>query len=225
MKCLLQSQVPKSVPAEVKQAKAVEWFRQSLAAHSFKDLEKAIPTVVSINRMQVKDFIQALTDEGLIRVEKIGGGNWYWSFPSDAKKINGNILSNLMKEETKLQASISDIDIQIQKEMAAREEDEDMLEDGGIDRKALLGAYERLLEETAALAKELDAYSDSDPTEILRLAGETKMLKESAEKWTDYIEAVEGLFKNITGDRAAVALLMENICGDEYVPGEGLKEL
>lgn len=36
--------------------------------------------------MVVKDYLQALSGEGLIRVEKIGSGNWYWSFLSDAKQ-------------------------------------------------------------------------------------------------------------------------------------------
>jgi Mnd1 HTH domain len=202
----------------------VEWFRQSLSAHSFKDLEKALPAAASINKMQVKEFIQVLTDEGLIRVEKIGGGNWYWSFVSDAKKLKEDVLTNLTTEEAKLKAFIADIDMQIEEEMAAREEDE-MLEDGCTDRKALLHAYETLLKENAVLAQELAGYSDNDPTEILRKTEETKNLKMSAEKWTDYIEGVEGLLKNLTGDKATVTQLMEKICGDEYVAREGLKEL
>jgi hypothetical protein len=213
------------VPAEAKQAKAVEWFRQSLAAHSFKDLEKSLPTVAGINKMQLKDFVQSLTDEGLIRVEKIGGGNWYWSFVSDAKKLKEKVLHDLMAEDTKLKASIADVNRQIEEETAAREEDDEMLEDGGLDRAGLLGAHETLLKEAAALATELASYSDNDPTEILRKAEGTKRLRESAEKWTDYIEGVQGLLKNMTGDKATVARIMESICGDEYVPGEGLKDL
>lgn len=175
--------------------------------------------------MQVKDFIQTLTDEGLIRVEKIGGGNWYWSFASDSKKINEKIHSDLITEEGKLKASLAEVEAQIQSEMAAREEDEEMLEDGGMDRRALLDAHENALNTIAALSRELAGYSDSDPTEILRIADETRVLKDSAERWTDYIESIEGLFRNMTRDRAAVAQVMGNICGDEYVPGEGLKEL
>jgi hypothetical protein len=203
----------------------VEWFRQSLSAHSFKDLEKLLPAVASVNKMQIKEFIQALTDEGLIRVEKIGGANWYWSFVSDAKKLKEDVLSNLTTEEAKLKVSIVDVDTQTEEEMAAREDDDEMLEDGNMDRKTLFIAYETLLKETAILARELAGYSDNDPTEILRKAEETRNLKASAEKWTDYLEGVEGLLKSLTGDRATVTQLMEEVCGDEYVAGEGLKEL
>jgi chromosome segregation ATPase len=222
---ILQYQVAKGISPEAKQAKAVEWFRQSLAAHSFKDLEKALPQAASVNKMQIKEFVQALTDEGHVRVEKIGGGNWYWSFVSDAKKQKEKVLYDLTTEETKLNTSIAEIDAQIEEEMAAREEDDEMLEDNGMDRKALLEAHETLLKESAALIKELAGYSDNDPSEIERKAAETKRMKESAEKWTDYIEGVEGLLRTLTGDKAAAIQFMENICGEEYVPGEGLKEL
>lgn len=175
--------------------------------------------------MVLKEFVQSLTDEGLIRVEKIGGGNWYWSFVSDSKKLKEKVLHDLMAEDVKLKASIADMNRQIEEETAAREEDDEMLEDGGLDRKGLLDAHEILLKETAALTTELAGYSDNDPTEILRMAEGTKRLKESAEKWTDYIEGVQGLLKNMTGDKATVARIMESICGDEYVAGEGLKDL
>ncbi len=203
----------------------MEWFRQSLSAHSFKDLEKGLPAAASINKMQVKDFVQTLIDEGLIRTEKIGGANWYWSFVSDAKKLKEDVLSNLTNEEAKLKFSIADIDTQTEEEMAAREEEDEMLEDGCADRKELLNIHETLLKENAILTQELAGYNDNDPSQILRKAEETKNLKLSAEKWTDYIEGAEGLLKNLTGDRATVTQLMEKICGDEYVAGEGLKEL
>ena len=40
-----------------------------------KDLEKALPMIASINGMQVKDYLTAMTNENSIRMEKIGGGN------------------------------------------------------------------------------------------------------------------------------------------------------
>lgn len=203
----------------------MEWFRQSLAAHSFKDLEKALPAVASVNKMQVKEFVQALTDEGLIRVEKIGGGNWYWSFVSDTRKLKEDVLSGLSSEEAKLKASIANVDMQIEEEMAAREDEDKRFKDGSTDRKSLLNAHETLLKENAIMARELASYSDNDPTEILRKVEENKHLKSCAEKWTDYLEYVEGLLRALTGDKATVTQLMENVCGEEYVAGEGLKEL
>jgi hypothetical protein len=100
-----------------------------------------------------------------------------------------------------------------------------MLEGGGMDRKALLAAHETLLKETDDLDKALSVYSDGNPAEVLRKVGEMQKLKDSAIKWTDNIECLEALVINLTGDRAQAASIMQRACGDEYIVGEGLKEL
>lgn len=175
--------------------------------------------------MQVKDYLQALQDENLIRVEKIGSGNWYWCFVSDAKKTKENMINALRGEESKLVASIADAERQIEDEMAKRKEDEKIPENSGKDRKALLETYETLLRETEVLDKELACYCDNDPAEILRKTDEAKTAKDKAMRWTDNIEAIESFITNLTSDRAQAAELMQSTCGDEYVIGEGLKDL
>ena len=32
----------------------------------------------------IKDVVQSLVDDGLVDVERIGSGNYYWAFPSKA---------------------------------------------------------------------------------------------------------------------------------------------
>ncbi|CZR50791.1 probable MND1 Mnd1/Hop2 complex promote meiotic chromosome pairing and DSB repair [Phialocephala subalpina] len=196
-----------------------------MSVFTFKELEKLLPGVASINQMQVKEYLQSLQDEYLIRVEKIGSGNWYWCFNSEAKKTKENIINTLKAEESKLQASIADTEKQIEEEMAKREDDEEMLEGTGMARKALLETHDMLLREMEGLDKELACYSDNDPAEVLRKAEETKALKESAIRWTDNIESLESFICGLSGDRAAVASMMQGACGDEYVIGEGLKDL
>ena len=193
--------------------------------YTLKELEKSLQSVASINSMQVKDYLQALQDENLIRVEKIGSGNWYWCFMSDAKKSKENMINILRAEESKLMGSIAETEKQIEQEMAKREEDDEMLEDNGMDRKALLEAHETLLKEMETLDKDLACYSDNDPAEILRKVEETKKTKDSAIKWTDNVEAMQSFLSSILGDRAQVAATMQSTCGDEYVVGEGLKDL
>lgn len=193
--------------------------------YTLKELEKGLPSVASINQMQVKDYLQALQDENLIRVEKIGSGNWYWCFMSDAKKTKEHMLNGLRAEESRLTTFITDTEMQIEDEMAKRGEDEEMLEDNGMDRKALLEAYDTLTKEMGNLDNELNCYSDNDPGEIMRKIEETRKLKDSAIRWTDNIEAIESFIASLTGDRAQATQLMQSTCGDEYVPGEGLKDL
>jgi chromosome segregation ATPase len=220
-----QLQAPKNLPAVAKQAKILDYFRESMSVFTLKELEKNLQSVASINGMQVKEYLQALQDENLIRVEKIGSGNWYWCFMSDAKKTKENMINNLEAEESKLMASVADTEKQIEEEMAKREDDNEMLEGNGMDRKALLEAHDALLKEMELLDKELACYSDSDPAEILSKMEETKRLKASAIRWTDNIESLESLLLALTNDRNRTAEIMQSACGDEYVLGEGLKDL
>jgi len=216
---------PKNLPPAAKQAKILEWFRESMGVYTIKELEKLLPSVGSINAIQVKEYIQALSDENLIRVEKIGSGNWYWSFTSDTKKLKENTINKLKEEESKLLASIADAEKELGEETAKRAEDEEMLEGGGMDRNSLVEAHAALSKELEALDRELALYSNNDPTDILTKMEHTKLLKASAVRWTDNIEGLESYIRSIAGDRAAVADMMQAACGDEYVPGEGLKEM
>jgi Mnd1 HTH domain len=192
---------------------------------TFKELEKILPVVASINAMQVKDVLQGLQDENLIRVEKIGSGNWYWCFTSDAKNLKENAINTLKAEESRLVTSIAVTERQIEEETVTRGEHSEISEGSQMDRKALLEVYDALLKEAGILDGELSCYSDSDPTEVQRDMEEIKNLKASAIRWTDNIEALECMLGDLTKDRHQTAEIMHHTCGDEYVPGEGLKEL
>ncbi|KAH9221616.1 meiotic nuclear division protein 1, partial [Leptodontidium sp. 2 PMI_412] len=63
-----------------KQQKILDHFRESMNVFTLKELEKTLASVASIHAMQVKEYLQSMQDENLIRVEKIGSGNWYWCF-------------------------------------------------------------------------------------------------------------------------------------------------
>ncbi len=114
-------QAPKNLPAAAKQQKILDYFRESMSVFTLKELEKLLPAVGSINAMQVKDDLQGLQDENQIRVEKIGSGNWYWSFKSDAKKVKENTIDTLKAEKSRLIVSLSETERQIEEETAKRE--------------------------------------------------------------------------------------------------------
>jgi hypothetical protein len=124
---LTSSQAPKSTANAAKQAIILAWFHKTAVAHSIKDLEKAIPSVASINGMQVKDYLQALSDDNKIRVEKIGSGNWYWSFPSDEKKAKEVMLERAQEEFNKANDALTELQAKVDEAGAAREDDDDML--------------------------------------------------------------------------------------------------
>lgn len=86
--------------------------------------------------MTVKDYMQALQDDGLIQSEKIGNGNWYWSFPSEAKKIKEEALAKAQAQHDEASATSTELQARIDQIGAARAEDEVLLAGTGNSRAA-----------------------------------------------------------------------------------------
>jgi hypothetical protein len=186
--------------------------------HTLKELEKVLPSVASINGMQVKDYIQALSDEGQLRVEKIGSGNWYWSFLSEEKRARDTLLITLRNEKAKLEKSIAEVTEQVELANAGRDPED-------IERVDLITKYETSRDELKKLKLELEGYKDGDPEEVVRKEKEVEMLKEKANRWTDNIYVLEEYLKQrLGGDREALEGVRSTYYGGEYVEGEGLKE-
>jgi len=179
-----------------------------MGVYTLKELEKILPGIGSINGMQVKDYLQALQDENMIRVEKIGSGNWYWSFKTDAKKQKERILNTLKAEESKLVISIANVERELEDEIAKRDEDDEMLDGNGMDRKTLLEAHETHLKEIEVLDRQLALYSENDPAEVLRKVEETRKLTEVAHTWTERIECLECFLAGILNNRTELANIM-----------------
>lgn len=189
--------------------------------HSLKDLEKSLPSVASINGVQVKEYLQALSDENQIHVEKIGSGNWYWSFMSEEKKAREGVLSTLRDDKQKAEKIMEDLRGRVE---AANEG----VGQGGAEgeRNELMNRYTGGKQELETLRKELAGYSDCDPSEIVRKKQELADLMAKAERWTDNIYCLEAYLKQMTGgDVQALERIREEYYGSEYVAGEGLREL
>ena len=170
--------------------------------------------------MQVKDYLQALHDDGKIRVEKIGSGNWYWSFLSEEKNTRGTTMGKLKEEKDKTDTAIAEMEEKIKAAMEER---------GGNDdegRKELVTRRVVLEEEVGGLRRELEGYKENDPGEVERLRKEIVAFRAGAERWTDNIGTLEDRVVQMTGaDWDQLRLIQSRVYGGEYVEGEGLKEL
>jgi hypothetical protein len=221
-------QAPKSLPPAAKQALIVQWIQKSGTAHTLKDLEKVLPSVASINGMQVKEYIQAVTDDNLIRVEKIGSGNWYWSFLSDEKITEEQALEKALAEKEKAAATVEELQQKVDEAGAEREDnDDDMLMEVGSDRKTMTLKHAELSKELDRLRVELAAYSENDPVEVEKRKGEVDKSKLDVEKFTEQIQEMESWFKKQTGgDKEQFKAMKKNWYGDEFDEEEGgLREL
>ncbi|RMZ74184.1 c2h2 finger domain [Pyrenophora seminiperda CCB06] len=223
---LTSLQAPKTQPNPQKAASILAWFHKTAQAHSIKDLEKTLPQVSSINGMQVKDYLQALSDDNKIRVEKIGSGNWYWSFPADEKKAKDAALEKAQDEHSKASTTVADLQAKVKDVDAARAEDEEMLMEIGGDRQTLITKHSDLAKELGRLRTELAAYSEQDPVEMERKAAETQQARLDTERLTDQILLMQGWFKQQVGGGEDYLSMLKGLYDDEYDEEEqGLREL
>ncbi|KAK4500506.1 hypothetical protein PRZ48_008695 [Zasmidium cellare] len=196
-----------------KLAAIVAHMQKSKVCWNLKDLEKQIPSIASINGMHTKDYIQNLQDENRICVEKIGSGNWYWSFASTDKRKKQKALEDAQAANGKISAVVEELRAKVKENSAAREEEEG--EDSGEVREECMAKKAVLEADLKALDTKLAAYSANDPEELERKEEETKALRDEATKYTDDLYSMEGWFKKKDMEQALTVFRM-SLYGDEW---------
>ncbi|KAJ5406540.1 hypothetical protein N7465_007824 [Penicillium sp. CMV-2018d] len=216
--------MPKLTKSE-KQHLILTHLRATGTCHTLKDLEKTLPSVASINGIQVKEYIQALTDEGQLRVEKIGSGNWYWSFSSDEKHAQERHLGRVNMEVEKVRKSYADAEAALAAETMHRAEETDEHErDSLMAKKAQLQMeIDRVRTTEAQLSGPLNSLSSKG---VKQVQEELAEFRQQALQWTDNIYILEEYLRKLaSGDRQIIESILRECYGDEYVDEEGLCEL
>ena len=182
--------------------------------------------MASINSIQVKEYIQALTDENQLRVEKIGSGNWYWSFGSDAKYERERQLARVQTEVEQARKSCADAEAALAAETTRRQQEADH---DGLDheRELLQGKKSELTADVHRLRMATMASGNSVSSKgVSQLQAELAGFRQQALLWTDNLCVLEEYVGKLTGgDREMTAAVLRECYGEEYVDGEGLREL
>ncbi|KAJ5175063.1 uncharacterized protein N7482_000940 [Penicillium canariense] len=200
-------------------------LRATGTCHTLKDLEKALPTVAAIHSIQVKEYIQALADEGKLRVEKIGSGNWYWSFGTDEKHARERQLARVKTEVETARKSFTEAEADLAAETAQHQQE---AEDAGCDaeREILLARQAELRTEIHRLQSTTSAHDPVRNKSVQQLQAELAEFRKQAVQWTDNSYMLEEYLRRLAGgDRELVAMVLRDCYGAEYVDGEGLREL
>ncbi|EME39426.1 hypothetical protein DOTSEDRAFT_138647 [Dothistroma septosporum NZE10] len=206
---------PKATCNPEKLRNAVRFLQKSRTCWNIKELEKQLTSVCSINGMQVKDYLQNLQDENLIKVEKIGSGNWYWSFASEARINKEAALAAVQKEHNKCSAIVTELQHEVATTAAALEEEADSPDHGGESREEMNARKVVLVDETKGLEEELKSFAEDDPTELERKKQEAKKWLREAEQATDEIQTMEMWFKKNHPEMGA-EMAMAFDYGDEW---------
>jgi hypothetical protein len=171
--------------------------------------------------MGVREHVQALIDDGTVTIEKIGSGNWYWSFVGAEGERRRGMLEHARNELEKVKGQCEDVE----REVVEKEQEILCVDEDSEARKEAEGRVENLSGEVKALREELGRYADNDPVEMERKMEAVTALKEEVECVTGQIESMEGWWRAQGTPREELKHMKQQWYGDEYDEEEqALKE-
>jgi len=189
--------------------------------------QSSLETASNVLLVHVKDYLQALLDDNKIKVEKIGAGNWYWSFAQEEKAQLTTQLERAEEEKKKALLEIETIKAKLDEAAKDREDDDDSATvDGAMDRKTALEARSQLAKDVALLRNELALYRDSDPHVLNEKKRALAEITTNTSRLTDNIYAMEKKMKELVPDKQQAREMKKQMYGDEFDAEEdGLREL
>jgi Leucine zipper with capping helix domain/Mnd1 HTH domain len=151
----------------------------------------------------VLDINQSLVDDGLVDKEKIGGSNYYWSFPAKQDKQRQLQHQHNLQEVQRLKVAVEQATAELAEARRGREDEDDVVMEENNDQQPATGPspkkpktagrvdqLQRLADiraETSALTQELAVLKENDPQALADLTKELRLVTEAANRWTDNI--------------------------------------
>lgn len=176
----------KGVSEEEKRRRILEIFSETKDFFMLKEVEK-MAYKKGVPLLAVKDVLQSLVDDDLVRLEKIGTSNYYWSFPSQKQVNRSKVLEKLCAERDSTRAKVE--------ELRARLEDEQKTRADG-ERTELISRYEDLKKERDELLSALEKYKECDPVIYEEKTARAAELKTEVNKITDDLFTVQSYVCN-----------------------------
>ncbi|XP_033338306.1 meiotic nuclear division protein 1 homolog [Megalopta genalis] len=178
----------KGVSLDEKRARMLQIFYEKREFFTLKELEKIAPKEKGIVTQSVKDIVEALVDDGLVRSEKIGTSVYFWTFPG------GNITA-IEQRISEASKKIVEAEFKLQrlKELCIKEQ---IGKENTEERQVLLHEIEELKANEDQLKTQIAKFSDADPEVTAKLKEKAEAYKEAANVWTDNIFGIQSWCKN-----------------------------
>ncbi|KAG4300942.1 hypothetical protein PCK1_002641 [Pneumocystis canis] len=173
---MVNFQSKKGLSLAEKRLRLEELFHESKEFFQLKEIEKKGYQEKKIMLQSIKDILQSLVDDGIVKMDKIGTSNYFWSFPSEAKQSRQNRITSMEKQLETLQTEAQTLQNQINQEMNQREDSQ--------LRTSLLKNVAEKEKLHMEIVKKLERYHDSDPTVIEAKEKAIQIAKNAANRWT-----------------------------------------
>jgi plasmid stabilization system protein ParE len=157
---------------------------------------------LSFSLCSVADINQSLIDDGLVNKEKIGGSNYFWSFPAARDR-------KMQLEHAKVKEDIQDLKQKVAEASAKLADAKRGREDEDGERAKKLQRLKDLAEERKKAEAELATLKENDPQALADLEKELQLVKAAANRWTDNIFTCKAYLvkKKNMGKKEADAML------------------
>ncbi|KAL0222319.1 hypothetical protein RCL1_002173 [Eukaryota sp. TZLM3-RCL] len=168
----------KGLSFDEKRDRVLKYFHDNQRVFNLKELEKLIPKATGVISQSVKEVVQSLVDDRLIDTDKIGAGNFYWAFVSQAKNSRMAIIDKLQAQANQLETELNRLNQHLESLQSVRVDP---------NREQYLEEYHDLLQLQKRLQTDLDKYSSFNPEVIDEIRQETILCKSAANRWADNI--------------------------------------
>ena len=146
--------------------------------HSTNKISPESPASLSDS---IADINQSLVDDNLVDKDKIGGSNYFWSFPAKKDRQTQLLHEQTLQSIESLRSQIAEAQAKLADAKRGREDDESG------DRAKKMARRSELIAERNEAEKELEKLKENDPRAIADLEEELKLVREAANRWTDNI--------------------------------------
>ncbi|KAJ3070992.1 Meiotic nuclear division protein 1 [Podochytrium sp. JEL0797] len=178
----------KPLTQDEKKTKLLELFHESRDVWALKDLEKVASKEKGIVLNTVKEILDMLVSDGFVNSEKIGSGNYFFSFPGAAAATKKRQLQDLETEVATAKKTKVTLEKDIEDATKGREATE--------ERSTLLAALKESESRSQGLKTELLQFKDCDPALIGAKEKAAKLAKAAANRWTDNIFCLQSHLSN-----------------------------
>ncbi|XP_015182578.1 PREDICTED: meiotic nuclear division protein 1 homolog [Polistes dominula] len=181
----------KGLTLDEKRARMLQIFYERKEFFTLKEIEKIAPKEKGIVAQTVKDVLQTLVDDGLVRTDKIGTSVYFWTFPGENITAVESRIAYATKRIVEAEFKLQKLKEECIKEQAGREDTE--------ERRNLLQQIQLLKEKENELKSQIAKLSEVDPEVIEQMAKRAQMFKEGTNVWTDNIFSIQSWCKQKFG--------------------------
>lgn len=165
--------------AEEKRKVLLDIYHKTKEVYTEKEII-ALGTKAGVNAGTVADINTSLVDDGLVDKDKIGGSNFFWSFPGKKDRTLQIEHEKVLENIESAKATAADAETKLADAKRGRED-----ENG--ERPTKLARLAELDKEMKSLTTELESLKENDPHALADLEKELKLVSEAANRWTDNI--------------------------------------